>query len=367
MKTATITYHNAHNYGALLQAYALQQAQLKLLIDNVIINYNPEKNRVYYKIKGNTLKIFVVNIFRFVETAKSFLPIQRRFRKFETFTRRRLRMTRKYRSLKDLKSDPPEADWYIAGSDQLWNVSVYLRKEFFLDFGDSSIKRASFAVSMGSYQVSEEYRKVMRDLLERFNSISVREVEAKIFIEELLEKKDCVSLNFDPVFLLSVEEWSEFAKRKEIGSKYILCFPMSGHPLLQKALNKLKQLTGYRTVIITTEVFARIKGDIDIKDASPEEFIYLLKNAEYVLTTSFHGTAFCTMFHKKFYSFLGGTAPTRITGILKRLGLEDRIAQSLVDITTDEIDYENVNRRVEREQELAKEYLLSLIYHGGSS
>lgn len=360
MKTATITYHNVYNYGALLQAYALQQMLLKLSIDNVIINYNFEKNRIYHKMKGNSLKIFIINIIRLLKTIIDILPIMRRCRNFEEFSNRKLQLTPKYRDLEELRKNPPEADCYIAGSDQLWNVSTVMRNAFFLDFGSQDTKRVSYAVSMGSYEIPNEYIPKMCELLNKFDTISVRETEAKIYIENIIDKKDFVHLNFDPVFLLSKKDWSEFACTRRIGIKYILCYPMSGHPLLYDALKKLKQLTGYKIIILTSEVFDSVKGDVYIKDATPEEFVFLIQNAEYTLTSSFHGTAFCTIFNKNFFSFVGGTAPTRITGLLGRLGLEHRIVRRIEDINTEEVDYFEANNVIAKEKKLAKEYLLSL-------
>ena len=361
MKTATITYHNVYNYGALLQAYALQQAQFKLSIDNVIIDYNPGKNKLHQEIKGHSVKILIINLIRLLNTAFNIMSIKKRCRCFDEFTKQKLILTKKYLDYEELKADPPPADWYIAGSDQLWNVSISLHKAFFLDFGDSSMKRASFAVSMGSYQVPDQYRQEMKGLLKHFNAISVREKGAKDVIENMIKKENFVHVNFDPVFLLSEEEWIEFSNIRDIGSPYILCYPMSGHPLLNDALRKLKNLTGYKIVILVSEVLFNIKGDIYIKDATPEEFVHLIHKADYVMTTSFHGTAFCTIFHKKFYVLAGGAAPSRIIELLSCLGLEDRLVSNLEQISTDSIDTAKVNQLIAKEKELSLNYLLSLL------
>lgn len=360
MKTATITYHNVYNYGALLQVYALQQVQLRMSIDNVIIDFSSEKNKIYKKLKGKSFKILIINIIRLLDTLLNIIPIKKRIKNFEKFTNQKLHLTRKYLSLKDLRDNPPEADLYIAGSDQLWNVSEIMRREFFLDFGDQNVKRVSYAVSMGSYKVPFQYEMEMYKLISKFDFISVREIEAKEFVEKLLSKKEFVRHDIDPVFLLSQKDWTIFSKEWKINSKYILCIPMSGHPLMNAALKKLKQLTGYCVVTITTDVFTRINGDVYKKDATVEEFVYLMKNAEFILTTSFHGTAFSTIFNKKFYSFIGGLSPTRITGLLNRFGLEKRIAKSIEDITLEEIDFTNTNEIIEQDKKAAIEYMASL-------
>lgn len=359
MKTATITYHNVYNYGAVLQAYALQQAQQKLSVENVIINFSHEKNKMLHRIKGTSIKIMIVDSIRLLETIKDYIPIRRRCRRFEAFTNTKLCLTRSYKTLQDLKENPPQADLYLAGSDQLWNVSIVIRAAFFLDFGSPETIRASYAVSMGSCYIPEQYKKIIKEYLTKFNVISVREMKAKETIEALLKQEGKIKVHCDPVFLLSKEEWSDLAVPRRSKDKYILCIPLAGHPRLNEALKKLKQLTGYRIVILKTDVFTRVKGDYAVKDASPEEYLYLIQYAEYVLTTSFHATAFSILFQVKFFSFLS-CAATRITSLLENLGLEDRIVEGIGDVHTGNIDYTKANHILQEEKASAIEYLSGL-------
>ncbi len=360
MKTATITYHNVYNYGAVLQAYALQKAQESLFIDNVIIDYSSQKNRIFHRIKGTSLKILIVNVLRLMELFLHFRQIYRCHQNFELFQKTRVKLTKKYQSLAQLRENPPKADYYIAGSDQLWNVSVKIHDEFFLNFGEPGVKRASYAVSMGSYEVPAEHYIRMKELINRFEVVSVRERKAKEYIDALLYRDIKVMINCDPVFLLSRDEWTQLAKGRRITEKYILCYPMSGHPLMQKALMKLKELTGYITVVIKTELFTSIKGDIILRDSTPEEFVDLVNRAEYILTTSFHGTAFSTIFNKKFFSMVGGSAPDRIINLLERFGLEDRVAKEISDIHMNEVDYTKANETIQRERAAGLNYLQML-------
>ncbi len=359
MKTATITYHNVYNYGALLQAYALQQAQLKLSLDNEIIDFSYDKNRMYTLTEGRSIKIWIVNILRLLESLRDYFSIRRRCKRFEEFTKKKLRLTSKYLSLEELKANPPKADIYITGGDQLWNITSPIKRAFFLDFGKKETKRASFAVSMGSCELPNHLRKEIYALLNNISHISVREAKAKADLEELLDKKDFVQVHLDPVFLLSRDEWIDFAAFRGIKDKYILCYPMSGNPQLMKGLKKLKKLTNYKIVVLSSEVFARVKGDYYIKDASVEEFVYLISHAEYVMTTSFHGTAFSILFNKNFYSFIGDKE-RRITWLLKKLGLENRMIGNINAITLEDIDYGNVNEIIEKERKAAYRYLMDI-------
>ncbi|MFT4142870.1 MAG: polysaccharide pyruvyl transferase family protein [Mobilitalea sp.] len=358
MKTATITYHDVYNYGAVLQAYALQQALLNLSIENVIIDYTPKQNYTYQKIPGRSLKIFIINIIRLMLTIKNYYSIKKRHKNFEKFIKKNLKLTRKYNTRNELLLDPPKADIYITGSDQLWNVSREVKRYFFLDFGNREIKRISYAVSMGSSVVPAHLQPQIRELLNEFTAISVRELETRQYLEELLEHRNFVLQHMDPVFLLNKETWSAFSRMKTLPYPYILCYPMSGHPLLSGAIKRLRELTGCKVVVLTSEI-TFLKGDVMIKSASVEEFVNLFQNAEYILTTSFHGTAFSAIFNKKFFSFLGNSAPGRITGLLTQLELQCRIINNLEEITTQEIDYNKTNLIIEENRQKAIEYLNS--------
>lgn len=363
MKTATITYHNVINYGAVLQAYALQQVQLQMSVDNKIIDYCPKKTSYRY-VKTHLFKYLIIHTIRILLSLLHVFQIRKLKKIFHDFTTNSLILTEKYTELSLLKAKPPLADLYITGSDQLWNVSISLKKAFFLDFGDDRVKRVSYAVSMGNCQVPEVYKKELYKLLLRFDSISVREKIAKEYLEGLFDKSTSIHVNFDPIFLLSKQEWLNFASVRNMKSPYILCIPLGGHPLLHQSLKKLKSLTGYQTVVIDTEVFTRIKGDIRLWDVTPREFVYLIQNAEYVLTASFHGTAFSTLLNKKFFSFTNNLAPGRINCLLESLELKHRIIRSIEDINTQEIDFTICNSVIEREKASALGYIQALLSDG---
>lgn len=366
MRTATITYHNAVNYGAVLQTYALQQVQLNMSVQNEIIDYCPKKVR-YRSVKVHIFKSIVIYTIRVFLLLLHIVQKRKQKKIFQQFVADTLILTGKYKDLKTLQASPPKAELYIAGSDQLWNVNVSLKRAFFLDFGDDRAKRISYAVSMGNCPEPEAYQDQMYELLRRFDSISVREKIAQEYLDNLFDHSRPIHVHFDPIFLLSREEWLTFSKERRMNSPYILCIPLGGHPLLNQSLQLLKKLTGCQTVIIDTEVFTRLKGDVRLWDVTPQEFVNLIHNAEYVLTASFHGTAFSTLLNKKFFSFVGNSAPGRITCLLEKLGLMHRIIRGIDDINTQDIDYSMCNCILEREKALAIEYLQALFRENNES
>lgn len=358
MKTKTITYHNAHNYGAVLQAYALQQSILLLDIENEIINYHSNKctifNKFSRKIGRQTISEIVTNL----ATIVHYRDLKNKYNLFEKFINTELALTEKYENLVDLINIPPEADCYITGSDQVWNVFNGAKREFFLDFGDKKTKRVSYAASIGIYDISQKNKEEFFNLIKKFDKISVREKQSKTFIEKESNKKCCV--NIDPVFLLAKERWAQISNKTYSCEKYILCYPLLHHPLLNEALKKLKDSTGYKVIILNPNARTKIKGDKIIRNAGPREFLNLFENAEIILTTSFHGVAFSIINEKKFFSFINSHAPSRINNILNILGLEDRIVNDINDVISDEINYSNVNKLKKSEVDKSIKYLKDL-------
>ena len=343
MNTKTITTHAAHNYGAVLQAYALQQALISLGFNNEIIDFKRNSFQMFDKISFNfskaTLFSIYINFIKFIH----YFDMKRNDCRFEDFIQNDLIHTKRYNSIDELNIDPPVADCFIAGSDQIWKAidNNNFIPAFFLDFGDKNTRRVSYAASMGLYDLSAENEKQFIEYINTFKKISVREKDAKKYIEEKTAKK--CHVHIDPVFLLDDSEWSKILCGNNISGKYILCYPLVYNELINISLDKLKALTGYSIVVIAQEGRTKIKGDVYIRDAGPKQFVTLIKNAEYVLTSSYHGTAFSMIFEKNFYSFITYHAPSRFTNMLNVFGLSNRIVTNIDDITLDAIDYTKVN------------------------
>lgn len=358
MDIKTVTFHRSHNYGAVLQAYALQQALLFCGHSNQIIDYALLPAKMFSKIITGSLKGHIINLLKNYNSIIFYKRRKALFNKFELFIKNELVLTKQYNTYEELKSNPPKADCYLAGSDQLWNMTYRISPEFFLEFGDNEGKRVTYAVSMGMYNLMPEQLRYLQIQIRRFNSISVREKAAKDYIEQNTDAKCRVDI--DPVFLLNKKQWFSKAVTPAIKEKYILCFPLINNNLLQPAINRLKKTTNLKVVVITNSQTTKIKGEYYIYDADPFEFLGWIKNAEYVLTTSFHGTAFSIIMEKKFFSFLSDWAPTRISGLLEELNLSDRIVKTIDDINQNEINYGIVKKLKQHAVDEAYDYLRNL-------
>ena len=207
-KIATITFHAAYNYGSNLQAYALQEHAKKICNNNCmyeIINLRNEKqkelNAIYRKRKG--IKPLIKNIITLFYNRK----IEVKCNRFENFITENLNITREYSNLEELKKANFDYDYYISGSDQLWNLNAY---DFdwanYLEFVNNG-KKISYAASFGPKQLfwSEDEKKRIANDLKKYDCISVREQASFDHVKALTGIEP--EINVDPTMLLTKEEW----------------------------------------------------------------------------------------------------------------------------------------------------------------
>lgn len=330
MRIKTITCHDVYNLGASLQAYALCEYLRRQGHDVQIIDYKPVYLR-HYRLTGVPNPQFDKPIVRQAyQIAK--LPgrlydrlTSRRKKVFDAFTAKYLPVTEKtYASNEALKTDSPEADVYIAGSDQIWNPVFQNGKDpaFFLDFVPEGKRRISYAASFAVEELSPENQSRMQPWLEKLDAISVRESSAVRILSELgLESIHVM----DPVFLLSREHWAEMAVLPK-EEAYILVYDFDRSPVLEAMAKKLASETGRKIV----SVFPMDGADAVWKNMGPCEFLGAVQNAGIVLSNSFHATAFALIFQKEFYVLnRQEKINTRMRDLLGSVGLEERLVSSL--------------------------------------
>lgn len=314
MEIKTITCHNVYNYGASLQAYALQH-YLELCGHTVeIIDFNPwfhrdrynlffiyPEGRGYRLVKKMPLLKYAIGPLR---NRHIFVTYGRKAR-FDNFTRDYLHLTPIcYQCSEDLRNNPPKADMYIAGSDQIWNTDCENGKEpgYYLDFG-GCVKRISYAASFGSSVLNPELKDFVAEELSKFDAISVRESSGLKILNELGFNGIQV---LDPVFLLSRQAWLELSDKakayKLVPGQYILVYDFLYDERIANLAILLKQR--YHIPIVSINDFDTIKyADININNAGPLEFLKLVNHAKVVVSSSFHATAFAAIFRKDFYVF----------------------------------------------------------------
>ena len=354
-----VTFHRAHNYGAILQVFALQTKLKELGYDVKVIDYKNEAiDRQYKLIRLNRgcikedLKYFTIN--------------QKRFRIFKKFIKNNLELSKEY-SLDELKSNPPKYDVYITGSDQVWNIKLVkaLDDIYTLNFGDNNVKRISYAASIGNSDISKSEENEYKNKLNRMNFISVREEKAKELLEPILNRK--ISVVLDPTLLIPSYKWDEFIpKEKIIKEKYILTYVVEENLEYRKIIKELCKRTGLKVICFERKKY--IDDDNVISNEyfrDPFEFVNLIKYAEYVVTTSFHATVFSIIFNKKFVVIPHIVTGNRVSNLLEMLRIKDRAVTTLNEFKNINIDkednYEEINKILEDERSKSIEFIKSSI------
>ncbi|MDF7807636.1 polysaccharide pyruvyl transferase family protein [Pontiellaceae bacterium B12219] len=362
MKIGIITFHRVLNYGAVLQAYALCEALKSLGHDPFLIDYEPEALRRIYR-------NFPIGRLFFTPAQISYLLRWRRFNSF--FGKNLVCSPRSYHQLAELEENPPEADAYICGSDQIWCpkwLGERYDPAFFLRFGKVR-KRISYAAStgdVGQLADTEEFS----SLISKLDHISVREESSIAFVEKAGgQHVRCV---IDPVFLK--RDYSELYKGERFTKDYVLIFSLNNFELLERAANAVLDNLGIELRRITRDwKFWEQQGRSEFA-VSPERWVACFRNARAVVTDSFHGTSFAILFHVPFLSVLpnhtqGGSH--RILDLLQKLGLEARVvykddsSETMQHKMQKSIDWEEVDLKLDMLREEAINFLQSSLNEGG--
>lgn len=345
-----LSFHKANNYGAVLQAYALQKAIEKL-------GYNSEYLDLHFNKGNNALTKKKKNIYflltKLKNVRKSFL-IRGRIRKFKCFCQNYIKVSsEKYYGDKNI-NDATKYDSYIVGSDQVWNLRITnVTKSFLLHFVNEKKRKSSYASSFGVDSLSKEHIKIFEKYLVRFDNISVRENQGVEIVRMITGREPQVCL--DPTLLLPKKEWEEISEKRKY-KKYVFIYSMDdSNSMLQKA----KEIAREKSLkILAVGLKKKYKGIKNIYDASPQEWITLIKNADTIITNSFHGTVFSINFNKNFYlEYLpeGWTVNSRLENIVELFEIKNRLLNEEDNGTS--IDYDAINRKLSLEREKSLLYL----------
>lgn len=345
MKIAVITMHAVKNYGSVLQTYATQKILQSLGHEVEIINYIREKNlnskllATWTQNDRGLKKIFKLVIL--MPTVKKWKSV------FGSYLDNNIALSKNsYTSEKQLLENPIVADMFCTGSDQVWNSGWNngIEKAFYLSFVPDTTPKFSFASSIGKTELSDDEIKKVYPLLKRYNYISVREKSALKLIKGMgLNNADfCL----DPTLLLTKDDWLEHAIKTSIKKKYVLIYQLNHDEKFDKyavEFAKRKKLELYRVCTRYDQI--RLSGK-PIVLPEVQKLISLINNAEYVLTNSFHATAFCINLNKQFVSIYPNEYSSRISDILKLLSLENRHLSNYeeYDIADKAIDFSPVNK-----------------------
>lgn len=333
MKIGLISYHSEPNYGTMLQAFALSRALSILGFDNEYIQYKntPKRSFFFYLLRKVVRAIVPAKStqFDFFFKRKEFASTLKAFNVFHDIY---IPVSKREYYINTVQATNSLYDKFIVGSDQTW--SEYMnRSDFsvnFLSFVTDDLKKNSYAPSIGTLTISEEFTNKLVRELSSFNHLSCREKENCKKLSRLI-KKD-VEYVLDPTLLLTVEEWNKIAVTPKLPTKkYILAYILGE----KDCIAEYAELLGKRKKMPVFYILTRPKylnKAKCLRGIGPAEFIGLIRDAAYVVTDSFHGTAFCLNYGTLVYSFTkrevtkndNAIENDRIKLLLSEFGLENR-------------------------------------------
>lgn len=328
-----MTFHAAHNYGSVFQAYATQQLLNRLGYESEIINYRLGNQRAYYNhlySRRFGSKEFLRRIMRLPEHGKR----SKRSARFEAFIRKRFRLSpQEYHNYSELCQANLDYDVLLSGSDQVWNrhCTAEFKTEppesilgYYLSFGKEDAKRISFSSSFGG--MKEEEIAEYREYLARYSHISVREAESAQVLSHILGKP--IANTLDPTLMLNRKEWA-LDGTYDVPGRYVFVYTLQRQRAARKLIQAVKRFAderGLEVVSVSPFCIPFVAGVRAFPECGPLDFLSYIRNAETVITDSFHGTVLSVNFGKEFYSLYRSGGPEfRKTDILSRLGLLNRV------------------------------------------
>lgn len=363
MKVAVITRHGVPNYGSLLQAIATQQIFTQLGCECEIIDYirfDEHYSRREYTLlsqkkewKNNIIKKAVYLAIRQPESIFA-------GRKFQKEQRNYLNLSQRYSSLNELKLVPPRADIYVTGSDQVWGKTENgtYDETYCLSFTEGT--KISYAASFGNVTANSELNKLFKNLLSEYSCVMVREEEAVRYLDSIgIASKQVL----DPTLVLGTEFWNKYLEPIRY-EDYILIYQIHSDSKLDKIAEKIAKMTNKKLIRVSATFHQILRSGKFIYLPSIGQFLSYIKNANMLITDSFHGTAFAINFNVPFLEILpNSNTEERNKSLLRMFELDKRIVSSIDDIVDDieKIDYIKVNGILNENRKQSLDFLSNAI------
>lgn len=346
-----MTFHWAANYGAVLQTWALQRFLQQQNYRTEIIDFVPDNHQI------KLLRCFKT---KHLSTMKLRIKEYKKERLIQEFRETRLNVsTIRYSTKEQLTKNPPNYDYYISGSDQIWNPYFTMNGQhgvtlsYYLDFAPTHKHRIAFSSSFGCKALPENVVQMIKPELAKFDALSIREAEGVT----ILESMGFSGVNTaDPTLLLSSEDYQGIINKPKSSERTIYAYILHGQKSVAVPL-----------VDCTQKILNCTVNEED--ELTVEDWLQHIRDASFVVTNSFHCVVFCLLFHTPFYAIdvEGKDMSSRITTLLRKVGLEHRflalpINVNSVDLETiNDIDWELIDTKIEIIREHACKYLLDAI------
>ena len=359
-KVSIITMHRIYNYGSILQTYATQKIFERRGYKCEVVDYiSPYRATIPLfleyplRLEGKRIKKALYYIAKIPSFALKNMT-------FGGFIKKHINLSStQYITNGDLKKNPPDADIYVTGSDQVWNSKYNhgVDTSYYLDYAKPKAKKFAFVSSFGCDNLSSEEAAIVKPLLKRYDAISVREDSAFDILKEM--EIDSTVL-IDPTLQLRKEEWLELSSNRLVLGKYLLLFLLynedNGATDYSFRIAKHKNL---KIVKLSWELKKPYGVDRLFTHRRPQDFLSLFANADYIVTNSFHGVAFSINMNRNFSFVPRSEFNGRIDSLLRLTNLEGRKVKNFdsIEEADKNIDYSRVNTLLDTERKKANDYL----------
>lgn len=369
MRVGLISYHSEPNYGTMLQAYALAKALDLLGVECEYLRYNNiPKPSILYKCVRFIVRYFIpakTGAFDFFNT-DAFKETKNAFTKFHDT---HIPCSKVEYFSDTIKDSNPIYDLFIVGSDQTWSeyMNRFVTSANFLEFVSDSKKKASYAPSIGSLTISDSFKSRLILALASFQHLSCREAPNAKMLSKALEKD--VKYVIDPTLLLSPDQWNELAVSPELPKKkYVLAYILGEKQCISDYAEELGKSYGLPVYYVLTRPMYLEKANC-LTGVGPSEFIGLIRDAAYVVTDSFHGTAFCINYGTLVYSFtkrpsLSGEKSLdndRIRLLLEEFDLGNRMKDDSDSSFEKDFDPKDYQKKLESFRNSSIDYLRTIV------
>lgn len=369
-KVGILTFHGANNYGSVLQAFALSRMIEKLGFEVEIVNYVPNNQEDMYKIfiDNKSIKALLKNVM-----AAFFHPVlKNKSEGFEKFRAEYLNVGKKcYKEKIAIGELDEQYEYVICGSDQIWNIIAADFSEEYLLPNVRKARKIAYAPSLstGDFCGTRNEEK-FRQLIDDFDFLSVREYSGKEKLEKLLKYNREVEVVIDPTLLLEREDYESISSNRVHNGKYIFFYSIDYNSVAVEIVKYISKKINLPIIVMFTSIKTYTilgKGFRISRKASPSDFLSLIRYADLVLTTSFHGTAFSVIFEKEFFAVMRNQGDEevyydpRICNLLGKLNLNERIITEMnyqtMKYQGNKLDYSKVRKQKEELQNNSVEYL----------
>ena len=376
MKVGIITFHFAHNSGAVLQCWALQQKLIEMEFEPEVIDYQPNYHKGRYAIIRNpflfvhnnwlistekTPKKFITSLSIFIKTIlgnRKFSSRKKQQYKFRDFLINYLHLSPEMLSMND--SIPLNYDAIICGSDQIWNINLtkgsFDTHYFAKTQGFKGIKIA-YAASVGELNISKHAHE-LTILLHDFINISTREEKSALQLSNILHRT--VATVPDPTVLIDRNQYNKFIESKSPEKPYILVYSLENSSLLKNTIEFVASKMQLDVIDMSPIAVKLDTNHIHVSDIGPKDFLSYIYHARYVITNSFHGTVFSHILEKPISVVSHTTRNTRIADFLSACGTlgtliysDENIADSFSNI----INYKEVSSKLNIYRQTGEQFL----------